>query len=108
MIRISDARMSGTAYGTVFLHATPEGVMGGPLGLVQTGDFIEVDAENRLLTLDVSDKELEERRRTFAPALPEVNAYQKLHVDHVMQADQGCDFAFLVGQRSADIPRKSH
>ncbi|WP_343082369.1 IlvD/Edd family dehydratase [Ostreiculturibacter nitratireducens] len=108
MIRISDARMSGTAYGTILLHAAPEAAAGGPIGLVQTGDFIEVDVQNRRLSLDVSEDELERRRRVTTPKLPEVNAFQRVHVDHVLQADRGCDFEFLVGHRTAGIPAKSH
>lgn len=108
MIRISDARMSGTAYGTVLLHTAPEGAAGGPIGLVETGDYIALDVANRTLTLEISDEEMARRRAAFEPTLPDVNAYQRLHVDHVLQADQGCDFSFLVGHRTAGIPAKSH
>lgn len=108
MIRISDARMSGTAYGTILLHAAPEAAAGGPIGLVQTGDYIELDVENRRLHLDVPEEELERRRQEVKLRLPDVNAFQRLHVDQVLQADQGCDFAFLTGHRTAGIPAKSH
>ena len=97
MVRISDARMSGTAYGTIILHVTPEAAVGGPLALVRTGDRIKVSVENRSLDLLVDDAELE-RRRTELPAstIPShARGYQKLYYDSVLQADGGCDFDFL-------------
>jgi len=109
MVRISDARMSGTAFGTVVLHTAPEAAAGGPLALVRTGDPIELDVRGRRLHLDVPDGELERRRATWTP--PKVRAkggYQQLYVDHVLQADEGCDLDFLVGGRGADVPRHSH
>jgi L-arabonate dehydrase len=109
MVRISDARMSGTAYGTVILHVAPEAAIGGPLALVQDGDMIEVDVETRKLHLDVSDDELLRRRSAWRKPKPEMKGgYQSLYIDHVMQADKGADFDFLTGCRGAGIPRESH
>jgi len=109
MVRISDARMSGTAYGTVVLHVCPEAAAGGPLALVRDGDVIELDVEARRLHLDVSDEELAKRRAAWrAPDLGLKGGYQRLYVDHVMQADQGADLDFLVGCRGHGIPRESH
>jgi len=109
MVRISDARMSGTAYGTVVLHVAPEAAAGGPLALVQEGDMIELDVENRKLHLDVSDEELARRREAWVAPEPRMTGgYQKLYFDHVMQADKGVDLDFLVGPRGAEIPRESH
>ncbi|HEY3145511.1 MAG TPA: dihydroxy-acid dehydratase, partial [Dongiaceae bacterium] len=109
MVRISDARMSGTAYGTVVLHTSPEAAAGGPLALVKNGDMIQLDVAGRKLHLEVSDAELAERRKQWqAPPPPMKSGYQKLYVDHVLQADKGADLDFLVGQRGAGIPRESH
>ena len=109
MVRISDARMSGTAYGTVVLHTAPEAAAGGPLALVQNGDMIELDVPNRRLHLDVSNEELERRRANWqTPKPPMSGGYQKLYFNTVNQADEGCDLDFLVGMRGADIPRESH
>ncbi len=108
MVRISDARMSGTAYGTVVLHTAPEAAAGGPLALVRDGDMIELDVDKRRLHLDVSAAELERRRAKWRPPEAPASGYQKLYVDHVMQADKGCDLDFLVGRRGAGIPRESH
>ena len=109
MVRLSDARMSGTAYGTVVLHIAPEAAMGGPLALVETGDMIELDVEARLLRLDVSDAELAARRTRWTAPVPVMKGgYQSLYVDHVLQADRGADLDFLVGRRGADVPRESH
>jgi dihydroxy-acid dehydratase len=111
MIRISDARMSGTAFGTVVLHVAPEAAAGGPLALVQSGDQITLDVPNRSLHLHVSDDELAERRsRWQAPDIPkdEQRGYAKLYREHVMQADTGADFDFLVGKSGAKIPKSSH
>ncbi|OYY83795.1 MAG: dihydroxy-acid dehydratase [Rhizobiales bacterium 35-66-30] len=98
MVRISDARMSGTAFGTIVLHMTPESAAGGPLGLVKTGDSIRLDVEGRRIDLLVDEAELETRRAAFAlqpaAALPE-RGYARLFVDSVLQADEGCDFDFL-------------
>jgi dihydroxyacid dehydratase/phosphogluconate dehydratase len=110
MVRISDARMSGTAYGTVVLHACPEAAVGGPLALVRDGDIIELDVEQRLLRLDVPDAELARRRIEWsAPQPPGVaGGYPQLYVRHVMQADTGADFDFLIGSRGHGVPRESH
>ncbi len=105
MIRISDARMSGTAYGTVVLHVAPEATIGGPLALVENGDMIELDVPKRRLHLDVSDAILAERRtRWLAPAPHAIRGYVKMYLDNVTQADQGCDFEFLVGCSGAAVP----
>src|SRR5690606_6061347 len=98
MVRISDARMSGTAYGTVVLHTSPEAAAGGVLALVRDGDLIELDVAGRRLELLVSEEELAERRKAWvAPPLP-VGGYESLYIERVLQADQGCDFDFLVGR----------
>jgi dihydroxy-acid dehydratase len=108
MVRLSDARMSGTAYGTVVLHVAPESAKGGPLGLVRTGDMIELDVAGGRLHLDVPDEELDARRaEQTAPAQPD-RGYWRLYHDHVLQADQGCDFDFLVGGSGAPIPKENH
>jgi dihydroxy-acid dehydratase len=97
MVRISDARMSGTAFGTIVLHVAPEAAVGGPLGLVRDGDLIELDVPNRRLDLLVSDEELAARRATWQPPAPYYSrGYGRLYTDHVQQADKGCDFDFLV------------
>jgi dihydroxy-acid dehydratase len=109
MVRISDARMSGTAYGTVVLHTSPEAAAGGPLALVKDGDMIQLDVAGRKLHLEVSDAELAQRRKQWqAPKPPFDSGYQRLYVDHVLQADKGADLDFLVGNRGAGIPRESH
>ena len=108
MVRISDGRMSGTAYGTVVLHTSPEAAAGGPLALVQNGDMIELDVAGRRLHLEVSDEELAERRKSWvAPDAPK-RGYQKLYVETVQQAHLGADLDFLVGGSGAGIPRDSH
>jgi dihydroxy-acid dehydratase len=98
MVRISDARMSGTGYGAVVLHVAPEAAVGGPLGLVQTGDWIQLDVARRTLQLEVSDQELARRRATWRPpaSLVQTRGYVRLYVEHVLQADRGADFDFLV------------
>jgi dihydroxy-acid dehydratase len=109
MVRISDGRMSGTAYGTVILHTSPESALGGPLALVQNGDMIELDVEARLLRLDVTDAEMAQRRTVWtAPPPAATSGYQRLYIDHVLQADQGADLDFLVGCRGSGIPKESH
>jgi len=109
MIRISDARMSGTAYGTVILHTSPEAAVKGPLAAVQNGDLIEVDVNNGKLHLDVSDEVIAERLKVYQPILPDIKSgYQKMYVDHVMQADKGADLDFLVGKRGSEVKRHSH
>jgi dihydroxy-acid dehydratase len=109
MVRISDARMSGTAYGTVVLHTAPEAAVGGPLALVKDGDWIELDVAGRRLELEVSREQLAARHKVWTPPQHQMQSgYQQLYVDHVLQADRGCDFDFLLGQRGAAIPRQSH
>lgn len=110
MVRISDARMSGTAYGTVVLHVAPEAAAGGPLAVVRNGDFIELDCDTGRLHLDISDAELQTRLASWTPpqGLLWDSGYQRLYVEHVLQADEGCDFDFLVGCRGAEVPRHSH
>src|SRR6266850_321585 len=109
MVRISDARMSGTAYGTVVLHASPEAAAGGTLALVENGDLIELDVAKRRLHLDVSDKLLAERKRKWsAPKPPLERGYWRLYFDHVLQAHQGADLDFLVGKSGAFVPRDNH
>jgi L-arabonate dehydrase len=109
MVRISDARMSGTAYGTVVLHVCPEAAVGGTLALVQDGDMIELDVEARRLHLDVSSEELDLRRESWKPVLPQSNGgYQQMYIQHVMQASQGADLDFLVGTRGTVVTRESH
>jgi L-arabonate dehydrase len=108
MVRISDARMSGTAYGTVVLHVAPEAAAGGPLALVKTGDVIELDVAARRLHLDVSDEEITKRRAAWvAPELPK-RGYYKLYVETVQQADKGADLDFLVGGSGTTVTRDSH
>ena len=109
LVRISDARMSGTAYGTVVLHISPESAVGGPLALVRDGDPIELDVESRRLELCVPDEELSRRRAAWKPPAPLASGgYQRLYIDHVLQAHQGADLDFLVGCRGAGVPRESH
>ncbi len=106
MVRISDARMSGTAYGTVVLHCAPEAAVGGPLALVHDGDLIELDVKERHLSLLVSSEQLERRRAAFKPAVPSASrGYVKLYVDHVLQANEGADMDFLVGRSGSGVPR---
>jgi len=108
MVRISDARMSGTAYGTVVLHTSPEAAAGGPLALVKNGDIIELDVGARRLHLEVSEEELARRRADWrAPELP-ARGWQRLYVQHVQQAHLGADLDFLVGGSGAAVPRDSH
>jgi dihydroxy-acid dehydratase len=109
MVRISDARMSGTAYGTVVLHTSPEAAAGGPLAVVQNGDMIELDVPARRLQLLISDEELQARLARWQPPEPPLKSgYWKLYIDHVLQADEGADLDFLVGQRGAFVPKDNH
>jgi L-arabonate dehydrase len=109
MVRISDARMSGTAYGTVVLHIAPEAAAGGALALVENGDMVELDVARRRLHLDVSEQELARRRRKWrAPKAPMSRGYTRLYVDHVLQADKGADLDFLVGSSGAEVPKDNH
>jgi dihydroxy-acid dehydratase len=111
MVRICDGRMSGTAYGTVILHVAPESAAGGPLSKIKSGDIIELDVPARTINVKLSDTELNSRP---VSALTE-NAYarpdrgwQRLYIDHVMQADTGADLDFLVGTSGSDVTRESH
>jgi L-arabonate dehydrase len=109
MVRISDGRMSGTAFGTVILHVSPESAIGGNLGLVQNGDMIELDVANKRLHLEVSDEELAERRKNWiAPPLASERGYVNLYVNTVLQADKGADLDFLVGGSGSEVLRDSH
>ena len=109
MVRISDARMSGTAYGTVVLHTAPEAAAGGPLAVVQNGDLIELNVPERKLHLHISDEELARRLALWtAPKPPMDSGYWKLYIDHVLQADEGVDLDFLVGKRGSQVPRDNH
>ena len=109
MVRISDARMSGTAYGTVVLHTAPEAAAGGPLAIVQDGDLITLDVPSRSLHLHVDDAELARRLTLWVAPVPTLTSgYWKLYIDHVLQADEGCDLDFLVGQRGAFVPKDNH
>ena len=111
MVRICDGRMSGTAYGTVVLHVAPEAAAGGPLGLIRTGDLIELDVAARRLDVDIEPEELRRREPAAAAvagyAAP-ARGWQRLYVDHVMQADQGADLDFLVGASGPEVARESH
>jgi len=111
MVRISDARMSGTAYGTVVLHVSPEAEAGGPLALVETGDEIVLDGPNRTLDLLVGEVELVSRRHAWEAARKPPafqRGWYRLYIDTVLQADRGADLDFLVGKSSADVTRESH
>lgn len=113
MVRISDARMSGTAYGTVVLHVAPESAAGGPLAAVRDGDWIELDCQSGRLHLEIDDAELEARLAQSDPTatsrrIASDGGYRQLYIEHVLQADEGCDFDFLVGCRGAEVPRHSH
>lgn len=111
MVRVCDGRMSGTAYGTVILHVTPEAAAGGPLALVQTGDWIDLDVRAGRLDLDVSDEELALRTANRATVDGFANprrGWERLYVDHVLQADRGADLDFLVGSTGSKVSRESH
>jgi len=109
MVRISDARMSGTAYGTVVLHTAPEAAAGGPLALVENGDLIEIDVPGRRIHLHVDDEELARRRAAWKPLPPHAErGWVKLYCETVMQADKGVDLDFLVGQSGSGVARPSH
>lgn len=109
MVRISDARMSGTAYGTVILHTSPEAAVGGPLAIVRDGDMIEVDVAARRLHLDVPEETIRSRLAAWAPTVREPGSgYARLFHLHVGGADTGADFDFLVGSRGNEVPRESH
>jgi dihydroxy-acid dehydratase len=105
MVRISDARMSGTAYGTVVLHVTPEAALGGPLALVRSGDRIRLSVRERRLDLEVDNAELARRKAQWRPPPWPERGYQRLYAEHVMQANEGCDFDFLRGKHATAPPR---
>jgi dihydroxyacid dehydratase/phosphogluconate dehydratase len=105
MVRISDARMSGTAYGTCVLHVAPESFVGGPLALVQDGDIVALDVAARRLELEVAEAELSRRRSSWVPReRPATRGYERLFAEHVTQADAGCDFDFLHGAGGVPEP----
>lgn len=109
MVRISDARMSGTAYGAVVLHVAPEAAAGGPLALVQNGDIVELDVIKRKLHLHVSDAEPAKRKAKWTPPKPPLSfGYYKLYIDHVNQANEGADLDFLVGCSGSAVLRDNH
>jgi dihydroxy-acid dehydratase len=109
MVRISDARMSGTGYGTVILHVAPEAAAGGPLAFARSGDWVTLDVPARTLTLEVDEHELGRRRVGWTPpANPYSRGYGRLYVDHVLQADRGADLDFLVGSSGSEVPRDNH
>ena len=109
MVRISDGRMSGTAYGTVVLHISPESSIGGTLALVRNGDFIELDVANRKLHLEVSDEELNRRRASWSPPAPHANrGYVRIYLEHVQQADQGADLDILIGKSGSVVKGDLH
>ena len=109
MIRISDARMSGTAYGTVILHTAPEAAIKGPLAAVQNNDLIEIDVEKGTMNVLLDDITIKSRLENYKPVLPEIKSgYQKMYIDHVTQADTGADLDFLVGKRGSEVKRHSH
>ena len=109
MVRISDARMSGTAYGTVVLHTSPEAAAGGPLAAVRDGDMIELDVPNRRLHLDIPEEELAARLKDWTPSHERYDSgYGWLHQSHVEGADTGADLDFLKGCRGAPVGKDSH
>ena len=108
MVRISDARMSGTAYGTVVLHASPEAAAGGPLALVQPGDMVALDVPQRSLRLEVDDNTLAARRANWTPPPVPERGWLRLYVEHVEQAHKGADLDFLVGRSGSKVARDSH
>ena len=108
MVRISDARMSGTAYGTVVLHISPEAAAGGPLALVQSGDTVVLDVAQRVIRLDVDDSTLAARRAQWTPPPLPARGWERLYVEHVQQAHLGADMDFLVGHSGSRVARDSH
>ncbi|GHJ26154.1 dihydroxy-acid dehydratase [Streptomyces hygroscopicus subsp. sporocinereus] len=109
MVRVCDGRMSGTGFGTVVLHVSPESAVGGPLALVRDGDWITLDVPARALTLEVGEEELERRRAAWEPPPPVAErGWSRLYTEHVLQADQGLDLDFLTGSSGHQVPRESH
>jgi len=108
MVRISDARMSGTAYGTVVLHISPEAAAGGPLALVESGDMVALDVAQRVISLHVDEATMAARRAQWAPPALPARGWERLYVEHVQQAHLGADLDFLVGRSGAHVARDSH
>jgi len=109
MVRISDGRMSGTGFGTVVLHLSPEAANGGNLGVLKTGDVITLDIAGRTLNVDLSDEELASRRKAYAPQpFPVSRGYAYLYTSHVEEASRGADFDFLKGKSGSAVVRDSH
>lgn len=109
MVRISDGRMSGTAYGTVILHVSPESSIGGTLAIVQNGDYIELDVEKRILHLDISNEEIAKRKAKWTQPKPWAErGYVRIYLDHVEQADKGADLDILVGGSGSKVDRDLH
>ena len=109
LVRISDARMSGTSYGTVVLHVSPESGVGGPLAAVRNGDRIRLDTGGRKLELLVEDREIQARLALWKPRPPRYErGYGQMFVEHVLQAEEGCDFGFLKGQSVVERTAKTH
>lgn len=109
MVRISDGRMSGTAFGTVVLHVSPEAAVGGNFAVIRNGDTITLDVPNRTLMLNVNDEELEARKKNYIPTLPDIpRGYTNLYINHVLQANEGADLDFLRGCSGSEITRDSH
>lgn len=109
MVRVSDARMSGTGFGTCVLHVSPESAAGGPLGVVQTGDWVVLDVKNRRLDFEISTEELATRMANFVPQPANVSrGWAKIYVEHVNGADRGADLDFLIGASGSEVPRHSH
>jgi dihydroxy-acid dehydratase len=105
MLRLSDARMSGTSYGACILHASPEAYIGGPLALVKTGDLITVDVPNRKIHLEISDEELKQRKDKWVPPAPKYErGYGWMFSRHILQAEDGCDFDFLETSFGKPVP----
>jgi len=104
-LRMSDARMSGTSYGACILHVAPESYIGGPLALVKSGDMVTVDVEKRLIQMEVSDDELARRKAAWTPQPPRYErGYGKMFLEHIEQAQDGCDFDFLKTDHGAPVP----
>ena len=109
MVRVSDARMSGTAFGTVVLHVSPESEASDPLSLASTGDAVRLDANEDKLDLVVAEGELARRRDSWEPRLPDCGrGYARRYIDHVMQVDSGADLDFLVGKDTRPVQRESY
>lgn len=108
MVRISDARISGTAYGTVVLHAAPDAAAGGPLGLLRDGSWVELNAASRSVTVEVGAAVLARRGAAWSAPVAPASGYEALFHCHVLQADRGADFDFLVGRRGDAVPAESH